>query len=61
MKRTKPTKWGLPEQYGRDMHPGRFVEAICAHGVGHHKGTHGCDGCCRNVPEEIWSKVSEDK
>lgn len=24
-------------------------EWLCPHGVGHEKGTHGCDGCCANV------------
>lgn len=52
--------WDLSVQYGRDMHPGRFVEAICEHGVGHHKGIHGCCGCCARCPPEIWEKVSED-
>lgn len=42
------------------LHVGRFAEAICKHGVGHHKGIHGCDGCCVTCPEEIWSKVTED-
>ena len=37
------------------------TEAVCKHSVGHHKGIHGCDGCCENVPEDIWSKVTEDK
>lgn len=51
--------WTLDEQFGRDMHPGRFVEAVCAHGLGHHRGVHGCDGCCP-APEDIWEKVSVD-
>ena len=59
MRELKP-EWNLLEQFDRDMHPGRFVEAICFHGVGHHKGRHGCDGCCGRCPEEIWEKVSED-
>ena len=31
------------------------------HGVGHHKGVHGCDGCCANAPKAIWDEVTEDK
>lgn len=50
--------WYVLPQYGRDMHPGRFVEAICPHGVGHHVGVHGCDGCCAHPPKEIWKHVS---
>lgn len=61
MKTSKPEEWKVPVQYGRDMHCGAFVEAICAHGVGHHKGVHGCDGCCSNCPPEIWNQVTEDK
>jgi hypothetical protein len=40
--------WELSVQGDRDMHRGSFAEAICPHGVGHHKGIHGCDGCCAN-------------
>ena len=41
------------------------TEAICPHGVGHHKGVHGCHGedgksCCESCPKEIWDKVSKD-
>ncbi len=53
--------WQLLEQRGRDMHKGLFVEAICEHGVGHHKGVHGCDGCCKDCPLEIWDKVTNDE
>lgn len=61
----KDKEWTLAPQYGRDMHRGRFVEAICPHGIGHHKGVHGCDGCCFDIsktppPEDIWSQVTED-
>lgn len=52
-KNTKPEEWTLSTQVGRDMHSGRFVEAICAHGIGHHRGVHGCDGCCSDWPDEI--------
>lgn len=60
MKTTKPENWKLSEQYGRDMHSSPFFEAICEHGVGHHKGVHGCDGCCDTWPKEISSKVTKD-
>ena len=35
-------KWSIRSQYGRDIHEELFVEAICPHGVGHHKGAHRC-------------------
>ncbi len=54
------SQWKIYTQHFRDMHPSPFHEAICPHGVGHHKGVHGCDGCCENAPKEIWDKVSED-
>lgn len=54
-------KWKLSNpQNHRDMHDPGFVEAICPHGLGHHKGVHGCDGCCAAVPKEMWERVSED-
>lgn len=56
----KDNKWILDKQIGRDMHKNPFYEAICSHGIGHHKGVHGCDGCCADAPEEIWNKVTED-
>ena len=36
------------------------TEAICPHGIGHHKGVHGCDGCCDNCPAELWENVTND-
>lgn len=57
---TKNEDWKLSIQSKRGMHPGMFVEAICKHGVGHHKGVHGCDGCCAKVPKKIWNAVSKD-
>lgn len=36
-------------------------EVICPHGVGHHKGIHGCDGCCDKAPKALWKKVTKDK
>jgi hypothetical protein len=59
MKKTKVLKeegkWTLHERFF-DSHR---IEAICPHGVGHHKGTHGCDGCCSNPPKDLWKKVSK--
>lgn len=60
MKKTKPKEWKFLGQVGRDMHPGTFIEAICAHGIGHHNGVHGCDGCCATWPKEVSDKVSKD-
>jgi hypothetical protein len=37
---------------------GRRIEWICPHGIGHHRGVHGCDGCCANEPE--MENTSED-
>lgn len=54
-------QWELSApQNGRDMHNAGFVEALCPHGIGHHMGVHGCDGCCAHAPIEIWEKVSQD-
>lgn len=58
---TEKKEWHLYNQHGRDMHPGVFVEAICPHGIGHHKGVHGCDGCCKNCPKELWDKVTNEE
>ncbi len=66
MNKTKKEEWILSPQSNRDMHAPDFVEAICAHGVGHHNGVHGChmgkDGkaCCYNCPPEIWAQVTKD-
>lgn len=57
---TKPDKWKLERQVGRDMHDYIFNEAICEHRIGHHKGVHGCDGCCANWPKDVSDFVSED-
>jgi DNA-binding XRE family transcriptional regulator len=59
--------WQLSHQLGRDMHSGIFVEVICPHGVGHHKGIHGCHftdeshtlTCCSNCPPQLWEKVTK--
>lgn len=59
--------WVINKQHGRDIHQNPFYEAICPHGVGHHKGVHGCHegkikgiSCCNDSPKEIWDKVTED-
>lgn len=40
----------------------RYVtEVICPHGIGHHKGIHGCDSCCKNAPPELWAKTTKDE
>jgi hypothetical protein len=52
--------WKLSVQNGRDMYAEGFTEAVCPHGIGHHKGVHGCDGCCNQAPEDMWEKVSAD-
>lgn len=61
MRTTKPENWKLSSQLGRDMHSGTFVEATCEHGVGHHRGTHGCDGCCFDMPEDIKNQTTQDE
>lgn len=58
--KTKPEEWKLERQVGRDMHAYVFNEAICAHGIGHHNGVHGCDGCCSDWPEDISEFVTKD-
>jgi hypothetical protein len=39
----------LSVQNHRDMHDAGFTELICPHGIGHHKGIHGCDGVAGKV------------
>lgn len=59
--KSRPDEWKLTgPQNHRDMHSAGFIEAVCAHGIGHHNGVHGCDGCCSDVPPEIWEKVTTD-
>jgi hypothetical protein len=60
MKQTNPEEWSVLSAVGRDIHRGVFVEAVCAHGIGHHLGVHGCDGCCETMPEEIKNKVTKE-
>lgn len=64
-KNKEQPKWTLERQVGRDMHAYIFNEAICPHGIGHHKGVHGCDvvkgrSCCVDCPKELWDMVTED-
>lgn len=56
-----PKDWKLTKFSYRDIHGSNFIEATCPHGIGHHKGVHGCDGCCAEAPDEIWSKVTEEE
>jgi len=53
-------EWKLTKPHWRDIHGDNFVEAICPHGIGHHKGTHGCDRCCVDAPKEIWEEVTDE-
>lgn len=59
-KSDKGKKWTLEKQMYRDIHNNPFYEAICPHGIGHHKGIHGCDGCCQKAPKEIWDRVTKE-
>lgn len=54
------SKWYLNPRFS-DIRPDGFVEVLCEHGIGHHKGVHGCDGCCADVPDHIWEQVTNDK
>lgn len=54
------SKWIISKRHWRDIHGPDFVEAYCPHGIGHHKGVHGCDGCCANCPKEIWDQVTDE-
>ncbi len=40
----KKHKW---KRYFRDDKG--IWEDVCEHGIGHDKGTHGCDGCCSEI------------
>ena len=53
-------EWTLTEPHYRDIHGSHFVEARCPHGVGHHRGVHGCDGCCGKAPEGLMEKTTKD-
>lgn len=44
-----------------DMDPsGERTEWVCDHGIGHHRGVHGCDGCCVNEPKMELTTLDED-
>lgn len=60
MKTTPKNEWKLTEPHYRDIHGFDFVEAICAHGIGHHNGSHGCDGCCFSWPDEIRDATTKE-
>lgn len=34
------------------------IEWVCDHGIGHHQGVHGCDGCCAKEP--LMEQTSKD-
>lgn len=59
MKQTKPEEWKIEKRWS-DIREDGLIEAICAHGVGHHNGVHGCDGCCANMPKELSDKLTTD-
>lgn len=42
-------QWKIVGRFS-DIRAGGITEAICPHGIGHHRGRHGCDGCC-GTPE----------
>lgn len=51
-RRTMETKKQLMKEDGwvRHYRNDKGVwEDICPHGVGHEKGIHGCDGCCKDL------------
>jgi hypothetical protein len=60
MKTTKPEEWKFIKRFSHIRDNG-LIEAICAHGIGHHKGIHGCDGCCANWPKEVSDRVTKDE
>lgn len=52
-------EWEVQGRFS-DIRTGGLIEAICPHGIGHHKGVHGCDGCCADAPPEIWEQVTDE-
>jgi len=52
--------WKLIKRFS-DIRSEELIEAICKHGVGHHTGIHGCDGCCREMPKKLQCKVTREK
>jgi hypothetical protein len=59
VKTTNNNQWKIETRWS-DIRGFGFVEALCAHGIGHHNGTHGCDGCCSNMPQDIANQISKD-
>lgn len=59
MKETKPEEWKFEKRFS-DIREDGLIEAICIHGIVHHDGIHGCDGCCTYCPKELWDKVTKD-
>lgn len=53
-------KWKLQKRWS-DIRSDGLIEALCDHGVGHHRGIHGCDGCCRDWPEEVAQETTKDQ
>lgn len=51
--------WTLHSRWS-DIRSNGLIEAICPHGVGHHLGIHGCDGCCKTIPKEFRNQVTKD-
>jgi hypothetical protein len=51
--------WTLHKRYS-DLRGLLMTEAICEHGVGHHNGVHGCDGCCKDMPSEMREEITHD-
>lgn len=59
MSKKQENEWTLTKGF-RDMHGSGFVEASCFHGIGHHRGVHGCDGCCSTCPKEVWEQTTNE-
>lgn len=62
-----PEKWTIRKRFS-DIRSGGLVEAICPHGIGHHRGVHGChmkdgtlESCCSTCPKEIWEQTTLEK
>lgn len=55
-------KWKLEKRWP-DIHTNDgagFIEAVCEHDVGHHRGIHGCDGCCADWPKEVEEATTKE-
>lgn len=57
--KTKPEEWKIEKRFS-DIRENGLIEAICIHGIGHHLGIHGCDGCCKDLPKELADKLTKD-